>query len=148
MNVDDKTYQRFMSKVSKDPCGCWHWNGTKNHGKYGTFSFNRKPVGAHRFSYLIHKGEIPNGLYVCHSCDTRNCVNPEHLWLGTPQDNMDDMVRKQRKKGQNSKLAKLTNEDIHYIRNWKYPLSWLLDKYDVTLSTLSNIANRKTWTHI
>lgn len=148
MNVDDKTYQRFMSKVSKDPCGCWIWNGSISRGGYGQIGINKKQWRAHRLSYEIHKGKIPNGLYVCHSCDNPPCVNPDHLWLGTPQDNMDDMVRKQRKKGQNSKLAKLTNEDIHYIRNWKYPLSWLLDKYDVTLSTLSNIANRKTWTHI
>jgi len=75
---------------------CWPWNGTMLSNGYGVVKHKRKPYKAHRASFIINKGEIPAGMYVCHSCDNPSCVNPNHLWLGTPKDNMHDKVAKDR----------------------------------------------------
>jgi hypothetical protein len=75
---------------------CWIWLGSYNENGYGVFHYDKKLKLAHRFSYEFYKGEIPKGLFVCHSCDNTACVNPDHLWLGTQEDNMNDMIAKGR----------------------------------------------------
>lgn len=91
--------QRFWNKVDKgDESGCWVWKGSTTRG-YGTLSLNGKPYYAHRFSYELHHGAIPESLFVCHTCDNPVCCNPAHLWLGTMKDNMDDKIRKGRARG-------------------------------------------------
>ena len=87
--------QRFWDKVEKTD-GCWVWTASKNRQGYGYFRFDGKMRKAHRMAWLFAIGEIPEGMMVCHSCDNPSCVNPEHLWLGTGQDNMDDMNTKGR----------------------------------------------------
>jgi len=76
--------------------GCWLWTGAIDSHGYGKLKRRRKIITAHREAWRLHKGEIPNGMFVCHKCDTRACANPDHLFLGTHQDNMDDMKRKGR----------------------------------------------------
>jgi HNH endonuclease len=77
---------------------CWIWiKGTDSKG-YGRFYIGRKSLGAHRVSYMIFKGNIDDGLCACHTCDTPECVNPDHLWLGTMQENTQDMIKKGRSK--------------------------------------------------
>ncbi len=111
-----------------------------------------KMVGAHRFSYELHKGQIPAGLIICHACDNPSCVNPDHLFLGTFRDNMDDAIRKNRRPvGESIHCAKLKNADILEIRR---RLS--LDKsrgitvriakdYGVSKSVISDIKRRIIW---
>ncbi len=92
---------RFFSKIKKTK-KCWGWTGTKHQFGYGSFSFKSKKINAHRFSYIVHCGPIPNGMCVLHKCDIPECVNPDHLFLGTQKDNMEDMASKGRKgKNQN-----------------------------------------------
>jgi hypothetical protein len=94
--------ERFFQKVDKsgsvDFPDCWFWTGAPTSRKYGSFVYyTKKPaIGAHVASYLLHKGEIPTGMLVCHHCDNPPCVNPEHLFLDTNSGNMKDMFAKNR----------------------------------------------------
>lgn len=84
----------YYTKTNED--GCWIWQSTIAWRGYGLYSMNRKRLAAHRASWIIHKGEIPDGLFVLHKCDVRTCVNPDHLFLGTQKDNMQDCIKKGR----------------------------------------------------
>jgi hypothetical protein len=87
---------RFWAKVQRGE-GCWEWQGANNGKGYGCFGKEgSRPYYAHRFSWELHAGPIPDGLFVLHRCDNRRCVNPEHLFLGTQGDNMRDMIAKGR----------------------------------------------------
>ena len=99
---------------------CVEWCGHSRNG-YGRLTIgsrsdgSRRTVSAHRLSYEISKGEIPNGMYVCHSCDNPLCINPDHLWLGTHQDNVDDREGKLR----NNHVRKLSDGDVYKIHSLK-----------------------------
>lgn len=150
--------ERFWAKVDKSG-DCWLWTaGTR--GSYGRFSLEiinsekQKQVPAHRFSYELHFGEIPEGLLVCHECDVKVCVNPEHLFLGTNQDNTDDMITKGRKattKGVLNGRSKLDEEIVRCIRKY-YPMFTQkqlgLMFFNISGPTISLIVNGITWTHV
>lgn len=89
----------FATKYVVDESGCWLWHGSKMVNGYGLVWSGERMESAHRTSWRIHRGEIPDGLFVCHTCDVRNCVNPDHLFLGTNTDNMRDCSAKGRTHG-------------------------------------------------
>lgn len=96
----DRAIFRFFSRTNKgsNRLGCWEWIGTITNEGYGVFGAEGGFSSAHRFSWKIHYGDIPDGLLVLHKCDNRRCVNPEHLFLGTQSDNMRDKIAKGRRR--------------------------------------------------
>jgi HNH endonuclease len=111
-------YEKFVIRNSE---GCWDWKGCcpKNPG-YGQFRSNGKIHKAHRSSWLIHKGEIPKGMFVCHTCDNKRCSNPDHLFLGTCKDNNLDAIKKNilpfGKIGKENHRCKLSDEDVIKVK--------------------------------
>lgn len=152
-------HKRFWSKVDKSggPDACWIWQGPRKRFGYGHFQARTDEgsfqIGAHRYAWILANGPIPNGLFVCHACDNRRCVNPAHLFLGTPADNAADMVAKGRKpKGKDSGTARLTDDNVRYIREHYRPgettFKEFADMFGVTYQAVANAVRRKTWKHI
>lgn len=91
-----QTKESFYQRITIPKSGCWEFTGALARGGYGLVSFHGKLVHAHRLSWILTNGIIPNALIVCHKCDNRRCINPDHLFLGTNHDNTQDMMNKGR----------------------------------------------------
>lgn len=144
--------QRFWDKVRLgSPNECWEWLAHRNHTGYGTFRLNGKEQKAHKASYQLNVGAIPEGMCVCHHCDNPSCINPAHLFLGTQVDNVADRDAKGRQaklKGENNGRAKLTDADVLAIRDSGLSQNEIAAEYGVSQTVVSNIKIRKSWKHI
>lgn len=141
---------RFAERYEVASNGCWLWSGTVSKMGYGVIAHDNRHLAAHRVAYTLHKGDIPAGLCVCHTCDTPRCVNPEHLFGGTHQDNMDDMRKKgrgNRPAGEKHWKAKLTVEDVIRIRERAETEthSLIAADYNVGRVQVGHIARGKAW---
>lgn len=121
MPLFSHTKETIQSKTKLDPIkGCWIWQLKINRGGYGSVTYKNKTWTAHRLAWFLFNGPIPNGMMVCHKCDIRPCINPEHLFLGTHRDNMSDKLNKGRCcRGDNHGLVKISDFEIDYIKKLK-----------------------------
>jgi hypothetical protein len=147
----------FYKRVQKMDSGCWEWQGRTCSTllPYGIIVVNGRQTYAHRFSYTLHCGGIPEGMLVCHHCDNPKCVNPDHLFLGTHKDNSRDCVQKRRlytAYGECSPHAKLNSGQVIEIKQLlqqrNMPKTEIAKRYNVTAGAISMIARGKNWAHI
>jgi hypothetical protein len=139
--------ERFWEKVDKSG-DCWVWTASKHAFGYGQFGFTpgERPIGSHRASWLLHNGPIPGGLHVLHSCHNPACVRIDHLYLGTPADNMRDVEIA------NRHPRKLTPDIVREIRS-RYAEGGITKKalgieYGVNAHAISLVIARRTWQHV
>ena len=152
--------KRFESKFLKTE-GCWNWLAGSDKNGYGRFRFGPSKARAPRVSYLLYKGEIPDGMVVRHTCDNPACVNPDHLLIGTHADNAHDKVERERQarglcivgdrrsyKGEGSPNAKLTNEQVKRIRGDTRLHRVIAIDYGVCRATISHAKRGYSWASI
>jgi hypothetical protein len=137
--------RRFWDKVQQGT-GCWEWTGMLRRGR------DESTIYAHRLSYELNIAPVPAGLIVCHRCDNPPCVRPEHLFLGTDNDNQRDKVAKGRQeRGETHHAAKLTAADVVEIRSSRAQgtrVNELAAKYGVDRGAIQAVVSRKTWAHV
>lgn len=130
---------------------CWIWTGAINdkRGGYGVFSYAQKTRGAHVVALEFDGRPVPKGMYACHRCDNPACVNPGHLYVGTPSDNVRDMLLRGRNQhGEAHYAAKLTEADVVSIRHDVRKASKIAVEYGVTESNIHAVKSLKTWKHV
>lgn len=150
--------ERFNKSYIPEPnTGCWLWLGSQYLNKYGIIRFEGRSSSAHRASYKFHRGHFDVNLFVCHRCDTPECVNPDHLFLGTHKENMADCIRKGRfntgrTDGEFNPNCSLNKDDVLLIRTLhdkkKRNGRELAKRFGVTPSAICSIIKRRTWKHL
>ena len=149
---------KFWRRVQKSD-GCWNWIGFKNRKGYGTLTHRGKTYSAHRLSFQIQRGEIPkgegpHGTCVLHRCDNPACVNPDHLFLGSNRDNIDDMLNKGRHrprwgaKGAINPSAKLTEAQAQAILDDPRPRFVIAREYGISWTMVNRIKTGENWKHL
>lgn len=154
--ITERRISNFHKKIDrpKNPSNCWIWVGAKDKDGYGQFRAGYRMAKAHRFSYSLFHGPIPDDALICHSCDNPSCVNPMHIAPGTWATNINDMMERGRcnpPQGEKYNFNKLTTEKIKEIRRLR--ISGLLhrelaDKFNVSTSLIHLVLARKRWAHI
>jgi len=153
--------EKFWEKVNIRNNGCWEWLAQKDKDGYGTFMLSsnkgQKRTRAHRYSWVLHFGDVPKEKFVLHKCDNPPCINPNHLFLGTAKDNTQDMVKKHRYGynnigGENHPNAKLNNQKVKQIKElWnskQYTQIELGRMFDVGNKQINLIINNKAWKNV
>lgn len=152
-DCDQKLIRRFFSKVDiRGENECWIWLGFIQVNGYGQVSYKGKPSKTHRISWLVHNGEIPEGMHVLHRCDNKKCINPKCLWLGTQQENVEDMLNKNRgyvPKGDKHGRSKLVLKEVIEIKEkyntGKYTYNNLSKEYNVSAVQIFRIVKNEQW---
>ena len=145
--------KRFWDKIRKTET-CWIWEAGKNKDGYGYFSLAGKNLRAHRVLWEMINGPIQIGAVLCHECDNRACVNPEHLWVGSDQSNASDMVRKGRSfrptglLNNNAKITPAKVRKMRALRGSGVLLREIAKTFNVSVSLVSLIVRRLSWTSI
>lgn len=153
--------ERLMSRVEKTDT-CWIWKGHCNLYGYGKIGIPGKGQGVttatHRLAWELLRGPIPKGMNICHKCDNPPCCNPDHLFIGTQKDNLQDMKQKNRGskgpgfQGANHPRAKITESDVIEIRKLreksKIPAAEIASIYNLSVPNVCHILARRTWRHI
>lgn len=160
-----KLSERFWSKVKKSN-GCWEWQACISTAGYGKIGYKGKSIEAHRISYELSFGEIPNGMSICHSCDNRKCVRPDHLFVGSHRENMMDAKAKGRMvhgdshwmvkypelrmRGSSHPKSRLIEEEVSLIRllSLVHNQKFLAKQFNVSEPTISEIVTNKRWKHV
>ena len=146
--------ERFEEKIGDpDNNGCWPWLAKQIQAGYGQLRVGDKLLLAHRVSWELYRGPIPEGMNVCHACDNPNCVNPEHLFIGTLAENIQDSVRKGRcaairRRGEKSVSAKLTNDDVLAIRASTDAHHVVAARFGISRGNVVHIRRYDSWWHI
>lgn len=136
------------SSMPEPNSGCQLWIKAASYAGYGQFSWGGKLRLAHRAAYELASGPIPSGLAVCHRCDVPSCVNPQHLFLGTPKENMGDASNKGRLvKGSRHLLAKITESDARAIASSSLSYAQLARQYGVSRTLIYRIKRGLAWIH-
>lgn len=154
MNLEQRFNQKYIPVTES---GCWIWTDACFSFGYGRIKENGKSLCAHRVSFEIHKGSIPKGLFVCHKCNVPQCVNPDHLYLGTHQDNMDDRTKTEIMNsselakfnfGSKNGRSKLNEDMVEKIYLSDLSTKELSENYGVSLQTITRIKSGERWTHV
>lgn len=164
----DNVREIILSRIDVDDAtGCWNWTGAISSNGYGHMQWQNKTLSTHRLSYECFVGPIPDGKSVCHSCDNRKCLNPEHLWIGTHSDNMSDMVIKGRaavgdrniarrhpeiRRGSKNGRSKLNSDIVRSARELyvKGGITYreLAERYGVALQVMYRAVKGISWRHV
>ncbi len=145
---------RFWSKVQENTeTGCWEWQAALSPKGYGQWITTKGTRRSHRISFIDAKGKIPKGKLVLHHCDVPGCVNPEHLYYGTHQDNMNDAIKRERwTRGVIQGSAKLNDDKVRKIRvlhaTGDYTPASLADRFKVSQRTIRGVVKREWWRHV
>ena len=138
----------FWERVVKGP-GCWDWSGLFGADGYPLLSWNAKNWRANRLSIQFSGRQLKDGELACHTCDNPRCVNPDHLFVGTPMDNMTDARRKGRMPvGEKTGAAKLRDADALAIKTSRENKDILAARYGITRASVQNIISGRTWRHL
>ncbi len=141
----------FADRIIRSERGCLEFSGFRNGAGYGVITAESKRMGAHRLSYMLAVGDIPEGYFVMHKCDNPACVNPEHLNVGLPRDNVHDMEQKgraRRSRGQLNGRAKLKDADVLMIRASSRSCTEMARELGVTTTLVGRIRRGLSWKHL
>jgi predicted DNA-binding protein YlxM (UPF0122 family) len=149
----EQTASRFWSKVNMtSDDSCWTWKASTRRRGYGGFALDGKTRAAHRVSWMLANGAIPDGMLVCHRCDNPSCVRPNHLFLGSQQENVDDMIGKGRDaRGQRHARRVLTEHQVREIHRMLLDgVSWreIAKAFGMSKRAIESIAHNQTWAHL